>query len=287
MKSKGILIPIGGNENKGIELNEKYKVEFINQGILARVVKESGGVAANIVIIPTASSIPIEVGKNYIQAFKHLGCNNVRVLFIRSVEDAESENSIAILKKANCIMFSGGDQSKIAKKIGGTLFHKILEKRYMEEAGFVIAGTSAGAMAMSLEMIAGGSSTDSFVKGAVKMGKGLGLLPNVIFDTHFITRGRFGRVSEAVAHFPKLLGIGLAEDTGLVIKNGNDAEVIGSGMVIVFDGTDIGHNNQHVLEKGTPMTLTHLKVHVLAIEDKLDIENRSVTVLPINVAFSK
>lgn len=285
MVPKGILIPIGGNENKGTEVNEKYQVQFIQYGILARVVKESGGNHAKIIIIPTASSIPKEVGRNYLEAFNKLGCNKVVVIHIKTMEDAELAVNINHLKEANCVMFSGGDQSRIIKKIAGTLFHQILASKYINEDNFVIAGTSAGAMVMSEEMIAGGSSTDSFIKGAVKLRKGLGLLPNVIFDTHFITRGRFGRVSEAVAHFPQLLGIGLAEDTGLVIKNGNDAEVIGTGMVIVFDGRQILHNNQDILKKGTPMTLTNLRVHVLAIEDKLDIEHRSVEVLPVGADF--
>jgi len=108
---KGTLIPIGGNEDKGIEGNESYTLEFIDEGILFHVVKEAGGVNANIVVIPTASSIPVEVGENYIDAFSKLGCTNVTVLDIRSKEDSEKEASIQLIKNADCIMFSGGDQS--------------------------------------------------------------------------------------------------------------------------------------------------------------------------------
>jgi len=285
MIPKGILIPIGGNENKGTEIDETEKLEFIAEGILSRVVKEAGGTEANIVVIPTASSIPIEVGEAYLDAFDKLECTNVHVLDIRSAADANSDKYLVALRKANCVMFSGGNQSKIAEKIGGTSFHQILQSRYMEESGFVIAGTSAGAMAMSEEMIAGGSSTESFVKGAVIMRKGLSLLPRIIFDTHFILRGRFGRVAEAVSRFPDLIGIGLAEDTAMVIKNGNDVKVIGTGMVIVFDGNSVLHNNADILEPGTPMTLTNLKVHVLSNSDSYDISNRFVHVLPIEADF--
>jgi cyanophycinase len=284
-KAKGTLIPIGGNEDKGIDVNEMYTLEFIDEGILFHVVKEAGGVGAKIVIIPTASSIPTEVGQNYIEAFTTLGCKNVTVLNIRSKEDSEKQESIDLIKSANCIMFSGGNQSKITNKIGGTTIHDILIDRYKNESGFVIAGTSAGAMVMANEMIAGGSATEAFVKGAVTMYKGLGLIPELIIDTHFIRRGRFGRQSEAVAKHPSLIGIGLAEDTGMIIKNGNDCTVIGSGMAIVFDGSKLTHNNEKVLKEGTPMTMANLKVHVLSNSDSFDIKNRKVTVLPIEAPF--
>ncbi|WP_422106149.1 cyanophycinase [Winogradskyella sp.] len=283
-KAKGTLIPIGGNEDKGIDADEMYTLEFVEEGILAHVVKEAGGVDANIVVIPTASSIPEEVGKSYITAFSTLGCKNVTILDIRSKKDSESKEAIFLIENADCIMFSGGNQSKITDKIGGTSIHKILVERYQNEKGFVIAGTSAGAMAMANQMIAGGSASESFIKGAVKMYRGLSLIPELIIDTHFIRRGRFGRVTEAVAQYPKLVGLGLAEDTGLIIKN-NCFEVIGSGMVIVFDGRKIKHNNHKILEKGTPMSLTNLRTHILSNGDRFNIKKKKVEVLPIEAPF--
>ncbi len=282
---KGTLIPIGGNEDKGNTENEMYTLEFIQEGILFHVVKEAGGIDANIVIIPTASSIPVEVGENYLDAFTTLGCKNIAVLDIRSKEDSEKEAAIELIKNANCVMFSGGNQSKITKKIGGTTIHQILLDRYKNEEGFVIAGTSAGAMAMATEMIAGGSASEAFIKGAVTMYKGLNLIPELIIDTHFIRRGRFGRQSEAVAKFPNLIGIGLAEDTGMIIKSGKDCTVIGSGMAIVFDGSKLTHNNEKILEEGTPMTMANLTIHVLSNGDKYDIKSRKVSVLPIEADF--
>jgi cyanophycinase len=282
---KGTLIPIGGNEDKGDQESENYTLEFIEEGILSHVVREAGGIDAKIIIIPTASSIPVEVGEMYLDSFVKLGCTNLTVLDIRSKEDSEKQSTINLIKSANCIMFSGGDQSKITDKIGGTTIHSILADRYKNEEGFVIAGTSAGAMAMANHMIAGGSATESFIKGAVDMYKGLGLIPELIIDTHFIKRGRFGRQSEAIAKFPHLLGIGLAEDTGMIIKNGNDCTIIGSGMVILFDGRNLTHNNEKVLEDGTPMTMANLTVHVLSNSDSFDIKNRKVSVLPIEAPF--
>jgi cyanophycinase len=282
---KGTLIPIGGNEDKGLEANEMYTLEFITEGILSHVLREAGGVNAKIVIIPTASRIPVEVGENYMNAFTTLGCKNIHVLDIRTKKDSKSQNAIELIKTANCIMFSGGDQSKITNKIGGSIIHNIIINRFRNESGFVVAGTSAGAMVMAKEMIAGGSAAEAFVKGAVSMYKGLGLIPELIIDTHFVKRGRFGRISEAVSKFPNLIGIGLSEDTGMIIKNGNDCTVIGSGMAIIFDGSKLTHNNEKVLKEGTPMTMTNLRVHVLSNSDQYNIKKRAVTVLPIESPF--
>lgn len=281
MSVKGTLIPIGGNEDKGIETREAYHLEFIAEGILARVVKESGGKAASIVVVPTASRIPKEVGNNYIEAFGKLGCTNVHIMNIQERKESEYQTHIDLIRKAGCVMFSGGNQSNITKKIGGTTLHKILLERYANEK-IVIAGTSAGAMCMSQEMITGGSAKESFVKGAVGMADGMGFIPNLIIDSHFIRRGRFGRLAEAVAKFPKLLGVGLAEDTGLVIKNCNTFEVIGSGMVILFDPSKLRHNNEKVLDVGEPMSLSNLKTHVLSNGDRFNIRKRKLKVLPLD-----
>lgn len=282
MRLKGTLIPIGGNEDKGIEENEIYHLEFIEEGILSRVVKESGGTDAHIVIIPTASSIPDKVGQNYIEAFGKLGCTNLSVMDIRNREASEDLVNIELIKKADCVMFSGGNQSNITRKIGGSSLHKILMHRIQNE-DFVIAGTSAGAMCMSEEMITGGSSTKSFIKGAVGMNKGMGFIPELIIDSHFIRRGRFGRLAEAVAKFPQLIGIGLGEDTGMVIKNGKTFEVIGSGMVIVFDARKAKHNNQNIIEEGSPMSLTHLTTHILANGDRFNIKKKKVKISPLGL----
>ena len=281
---KGTLIPVGGNEDKGSGLSESETIEFVNEGILSRVVKESGGSDAHIIVIPTASSIPIEVGANYEAAFAKLGCTNMEVLDIREKSQTEDDAILNKIKSCDCVMFSGGDQSKISDIIGGSTIHRVLSDRYLNEE-FVIAGTSAGAMAMSHEMISGGSSTESLIKDSVRMREGLGLIPKLIIDSHFITRGRFGRLAEAVAKFPNLVGVGLAEDTGLVIKGGDTFTVIGSGMVIVFDPSNLTHNNVELLEPGTPMTMANLTVHVLANSDKYKISTKEIEVLPIEADF--
>lgn len=277
--ARGTLIPIGGNEDKGNEVSESYSFDFIEEGILSNVVQEAGGISAKIIVIPTASSIQEEVGENYLNAFATLGCEHVRVLSINSIEEAESDENIQALKESDCVMFSGGDQSKIVKHIGNTKFHQILKDRY-ENEDFVIAGTSAGAMCMSEEMISGGHVTESIVRGSTKFRGGLGFIPELIIDTHFIKRGRFGRLAEAVSAFPKLVGLGLSEDTGVIIKH-DTLTVIGSGMAIIFDPSWLTHNYREILEDNLPLSVTDLKVHVLSFGDKFDLVTRSTKIMTL------
>jgi cyanophycinase len=284
MDYKGTLIAIGGNEDKGGTNSENYSFDFITDGILSHLVNESGGVDAKIVVVPTASSIPKEVWANYRSAFARLGCRNVELLNVRSGKDAEKADTLRLFSEADCIMFSGGDQSKIAEAFKNSTAEEILQKRLIKD-NIVIAGTSAGAMAMSSEMIAGGIATEALFKGGVRMAKGLDFVPSLIIDSHFIMRGRFGRLAEALAQFPQKIGVGLAEDTGVIIKNRNECKVIGSGMAILFDPSDVQHNNFDILEEGTPMSMSNLKVHILANGDCFNIDQRKLEILPLESAF--
>jgi cyanophycinase len=286
MNHKGKLIIIGGNEDKGIDTNEKDHLEFIHESILSRLVQESGGTEAKIVIIPTASRIPERVAESYLKAFTQLDCKNVEVVDIREREESSDEKNLELIEEADCVLFSGGDQSQITYKIGGSCLHRVLMRRFEEEENFVVAGTSAGAMCMAEEMITGGGGKESFRKGAVGMGEGLGLIPHLVIDSHFIRRGRFGRLAEAVARFPKLIGVGLAEDTGLVVKDCNSFEVIGSGMVILFDPDSLTYNNEKGLKQGEGMTIANLKTHILASGIQFSIEKRAIKVVGEGVEMS-
>ncbi len=159
-------------------------------------------------------------------------------------------------------MFTGGNQMRLSMIFGGTEFHEILKDRY-ENENFVIAGTSAGAMAMSNTMIYQGSSTGALLKGEVKITTGLAFIKDVIIDSHFVTRGRFGRLAQAVAGNPGCIGIGLGEDTGVLVKEGNKMEAIGSGLILIFDGHSIRHSNIADIEEGAPISIEHLIVHVM------------------------
>ncbi len=147
--------------------------------------------------------------------------------------------------------------------LGGTEFLKILLTKYQNEK-FVLAGTSAGAMAMSSTMIYHGSSSEALLKGEVKMSRGLGFIKDVTFDSHFIKRGRFGRLCQTIASNPVNIGIGLGEDTGLLITKGDKMEAIGSGLVIIVEGDDIKYTNVADIEDGEPISIENLTVHVLS-----------------------
>ncbi len=265
---RGKLIAIGGNEDKGtyptVRSKRQYYLNFFELGILKRVVSESGKTDPRIEVVTTASMIPQEVGPIYIGSFAMLNCHNVGILDIRTPEDARKPEYVERLLAADVVMFSGGNQSRLREMFGETGFLDTLTRRYYAEEYFVIAGTSAGAMAMSQHMIRGGSVPDALLKGAVKMGTGLSLLPPAIIDSHFVKRGRFGRLIEAVALHPKLIGIGLGEDTGVLITDGHLVETIGSNLVIILDGFDIVHNNAAAVKKGTTLSVENIKMHVLA-----------------------
>ncbi len=264
---KGKLISIGGSEDKGTGMDpafiQKEHLNFFEFGILKRILSEMKGVNSVVEVITSASQIPEEVGENYIQSFGKLGCKNVGVIHIKSREDALKPEYLERIKKADGVMFTGGNQLRLSAIFGGTEFLKIISTRY-EDEDFVIAGTSAGAMAMSNTMIYHGSSTHALLKGEVKITTGLAFIKDVIIDSHFVTRGRFGRLSQAVASNPGCIGIGLGEDTGVVIKEGNKMEAIGSGLILIFDGHNIRHSNIADLNDGEPISIENLIVHVLA-----------------------
>ncbi len=261
---KGKLIAIGGAEDKGTDLEKgeihRNNLNFFELGILRRVVEEAGGTSARIEVITTASTIPYEVGENYLNAFGKIGCTNAGLMHIRTRQDAMEDEYIERIRHCDAVMFTGGNQLRLSVTDGGTEFLAILKKRYKEE-NFLIAGTSAGAMAMGQTMIYEGNAARAHLKGEVKMTTGLGFIHSVIFDSHFEKRGRFGRLAQAVATNPSCIGIGLGEDTGMLITEGNKMEAIGSGLVVIIDGHEILHSNIADIPDGNPVSIENLKVH--------------------------
>ena len=261
---KGKLITVGGAEHKGTdkEAGEYYRnnLNFFELGILRRIVQEAGGTMARIEVITTASMIPYEVGENYLNAFGKIGCTDIGVMHIRTRQDAMDKEYIERIRHCDAVMFSGGNQLRLSATDGGTEFLTILKRRYKEE-NFLIAGTSAGAMAMSNTMIYEGNAARAHLKGEVKITTGLGFINSVIIDSHFEKRGRFGRLVQAVATNPSCIGIGLGEDTGMLITEGNKMEAIGSGLVVIIDGHEILHSNIADIPEGNPISIENLKVH--------------------------
>lgn len=263
--AKGKLIAIGGAEDKGTDLEtgkiQRNNLNFFELGILSRIVEEAGGPMCRIEVITTASMIPYEVGDNYLNAFGKIGCTNIGVMHIRNRADAANPEFLERITTCNVVMFSGGNQLRLSSTFGGTSFLEKVLERYHNEPAFVVAGTSAGAMAMSNTMIYEGNATRAHLKGEVKITTGLGFMDDVIFDSHFEKRGRFARLAQAVAANPSCIGIGLGEDTGMIITDGNKMEGIGSGLVMIVDGHDIMHSNIADIPDGNPISIENLKVH--------------------------
>jgi len=261
---KGKLITIGGAEDKGTDLEKgeihRSNLNFFELGILRRFVEEAGGASVRIEIITTASMIPNEVGNNYLNAFGRIGCTNVGVLPIRNRQDIVNEEYLERIRQCEAVMFSGGNQMRLSAIFGGTVMLDTLLNRYQHEI-FTVAGTSAGAMAMSNTMIYEGNAMRAHLKGEVKLTTGLGFIDDVIIDSHFEKRGRFGRLSQGVATNPQCIGIGLGEDTGMLITEGNKMEAIGSGLVVIIDGHDIMHSNIADIPDGNPISIENIKVH--------------------------
>jgi cyanophycinase len=276
---KGYLIAIGGAEDKGTEEEKERQnsLDFFKEGILQQILALSGKKAdPRIEVVTAASTIPDEVGSIYKKAFKKLGCIDIGHLKIVSREDADNKKTLERLEKCNCILFSGGDQLRLCSVLGGTEFLDILRERYESEP-FVIAGTSAGAAAMSNTMICGGDESRAYLKGKVELSIGLGFLRDVIIDTHFDARGRFGRLVQAIAAQPGAIGIGLDEDTGVIIEKGHKLRAIGSSSVIIVDGSSIRHNNIADIRNGMPISVANLVVNIMTNSDTYDIDNRTFT----------
>lgn len=275
---EGFLVSVGGAEDKGTDLEkgiiERNRLNFFELGILSNIINLIKDHDDPLVeVITTASSIPDEVGEKYIEAFQKLGCNSIGHMRIRNREDALKPEYVERIRNCSCVMFSGGNQLRLTSIFGGTEMLDVIKQRYKNEH-FVIAGTSAGAMAMSYTMIYEGSADVAHLKGEVKITTGLGFIQNVIIDSHFDKRGRFNRLAQAVAAFPGAIGIGLGEDTGVIISKGSELKAIGSGSVTIIDGKFIDYNNIADIEIGQPISVENITVHLMSKGDVYDLKTR-------------
>lgn len=283
MKPEGKLMIIGGAVNKGsftetdYDQNIEKNLNFFERGILRKIINESKNKNdSSIEIITTASQIPQIVGPEYKKAFEFLGAKNVNILDIETREQANSDAIVARANQADVVLFTGGDQLRLTSILGGTRFHDTILLKY-QETDFLYAGTSAGAAAASENMIYQGSSGEALLKGEIKTTQGLGFIDNVIVDTHFVQRGRIGRLFQAVVNNPRTLGIGLGEDTGLFIKN-DVMTAVGSGLVILVDGRFIKDTNLTKINLGDPVSIDNLVVHVMSMNDEFDLKTKELKI---------
>jgi cyanophycinase len=212
---------------------------------------------------------------SYRTAFEKLGCKDVQHLFITSREQVDTTENIERINKCNCVIFTGGDQLRLSSIVGGTKLMSRIKSRYLNET-FVVAGTSAGAMAMGASMIYDGNATRAHLKGEIKFSTGFSFVSNLIIDTHFEKRGRFNRLAQAVAVQPGVLAVGLAEDTGIIISEGKKFQVIGSGIVTILNGRTIAYTNLPEIEDRMPISVEHIVVHILSEGDLYNMASEQV-----------
>lgn len=268
MIPKGKLVIIGGHEDKGVSGESltvvKRKDCSPHIEILSSLISRVPRAHHIIEIIASASAIPEQMEEIYRLAYKNAGFTHVGFMRIENETHGNDLLNIKRIEYCHAVFFTGGDQSRLTSTLNETGVLKAIKKKYMADAHFIVAGTSAGAMAIPQTIITGGIIKEALMKDDIKIAEGFDFIADIIVDTHFIKRGRFARLSHAVALNPSLLGIGLGEDTALTISNGNEAACSGSGMIIIIDGEEIGETNITTVDKCTPIIIKNLKVHILA-----------------------
>ena len=261
-KPRGILVAVGGNEDK------EHNLE-----ILRKIVSLANGGTISIEVITTASEIPNEIAQMYQKAFEKIGANNYHHMNIRTREEADEEDNIQRIEKAKIIFFTGGDQLRITSILGGSRVMQTIVNKYQNE-NCIIGGTSAGASAMSETMIYGGESSEALQKGAVQVTAGIGLVKNIIIDSHFIKRGRFSRLMQIVTSNPGHIGLGLGEDTGVILDRDHIIKTFGSGLVVIFDGQHIRYSNITSIEESEAIAVENVHVHTLVDGHGYDLNGR-------------
>ncbi|MCR5888818.1 cyanophycinase [Hymenobacter sp. J193] len=261
-RPKGRLLAIGGHEQRQTSDQENPTYDTSADFILQRFVDELSG-SRTIVVIPTASEEPEEAAQDYVKLFSELGIEHVEVLDIQSREQANSPEALDVINRADGVMLTGGDQLRLTALLGGTKLLSRLTERYYQEP-ILIAGTSAGAAAMSTPMVYQGRNNAGFVKDEIHITTGLQLLRDVAIDTHFVARGRIVRMAQIIATNPGCIGLGLEEDTAVLVSKGSELEVLGNGIVVLLDGHNCTGNTIYEIKPGEVFSIRDLRLHLLS-----------------------
>ncbi len=264
---KGGLIIIGGHESWETE-----------SPILTAVAEAAGPEDGALVLVTVATHQPEKVAADYIDVFKSFGMGQTAVLDIRDRKQAYQPDQLAVLDRARAVFFAGGDQLRLSSQLGGTpilaRIHEIFEQ------GGTIVGTSAGAAAMPEIMMIYGRSEQSLSLNDLYMAPGLGLISRVVIDSHFAERGRIGRLLLAVAQNPYNMGLGIDEDTAVVVENKYDLRVIGSGGVYIVDGQKITYSSLSERHPAGIVAVFGASLHLLGEGDCFNLRSRIPTVSP-------
>jgi cyanophycinase len=268
-KNERMLIIVGGYEDK-----EGDKL------ILKTIAERVGG--AKLVIATIASKLPHQLAEDYERLFRGLGVRHVYKLNVESREDALSDKSVKVLDEAEALFFTGGDQLKITSQLGCSPVCERIQEIY--ESGGLIAGTSAGASVVTETMMVGGTDEQTYRLGeGLALAPGLGLLKGVIVDQHFSERGRVGRLIAAITHNPRLIGIGIDENTAVCIEQDDRFKVIGEGGVYIVDGGALTYSNIAEEDQSRALSVFDMKVHVLSQGDTYDCRTRRPREHPASV----
>jgi cyanophycinase len=259
-RQPGPLIIIGGAEDRTGPCT-----------ILREFLRLSGGVKARIVVLTVASEHPREVGAEYLECLQRLGAKQVQVMDVREREQAHAAELIEAVSQATGVFFTGGDQLRVTNLLGGTPSDQMLHRRH--EEGLVLAGTSAGAAMMASTMIVQGHSEATPRLGIVRVGPGMEFMHGTIIDQHFAQRGRGGRLLTALAQYPHQLGLGIDEDTALIVA-GEEFAVIGSGAVVVFDAGNTSYNDVLERHERERLAICDVRLHVLTTGFRFNLAQR-------------
>lgn len=264
----GTLIVIGGHENKGQDGpdDKKKPSDFIKLEVLKTFKDLTHKREPRIEVITTASGEAADSFKEYRKVFEKIGITNVGQIHHNSRTELLEEDVTERIKNADGFFFAGGDQLKLTATYGGSFFLTALKQRYIDDP-VVIGGTSAGAMALSTPMIYSGNEQVQELGGDIKVTTGLEFLKDVCVDTHFVNRARFIRLAQVIVTNPTSIGIGIEEDTAIVVRNGSEMQVVGNSLVIVIDGFGITSTNIDHFSEDKPVTARDLKIHILSDGD--------------------
>jgi cyanophycinase len=242
--------------------------------LLRQFVKLAGGRRSRLVLVPTASSFQDEVVDSYTEAFTRLGAPGVSVVNPATRAEAHDPDLMAMVDDATGVFISGGSQLRLSQLLPGTPLGEALHRAH--DRGAVIGGTSAGASIMSDFMISMGDEGIMPRQRASQISAGLGLVRGVVVDQHFDQRSRYGRLMSVIAPSPHLLGIGIDEDTAMVVTDGREFTVRGSGAVFVVDCTTAVTDAPDA-RAGAPMLVSGATVHTLPAGATFDLGRRRLT----------
>jgi len=258
---RGYIIPIGGAEDK-----------LSNPQILSRFLELCGGESAHIAIIPTASELE-DTGPHYERLFRRLGVAHAEALPIVRRSEGDSNGFLDVIKEADGVFMTGGNQLRLSTTLGGTKVARLIRRR--NASGMHVAGTSAGAAFLPEHMIAGGDEGTTPRPDMVTLAPGLGLTNHLIVDQHFRERDRLGRLLTALAYNPFAVGIGLDEDTAAFLRADNTLEVVGSGGITVVDPSGIEHSSMDQARRNEPVSLIGVTLHILVAGGSFDMNTRT------------